>query len=248
MVGNVAIHRTAIIAPDVEIGDGTIVGPYAVLLAPCSVGRDCWIGPHVVLGTTAEHIESMTVADVPADASTALDDRARERIDEIVWFGAHGAGVIIGDHSTVREQSTVHQGTEQPTSLGDDVFVMNKSHVGHDARIGDRVRIAPIAMIGGHAWIGADANIGMASSIHQHRAIGTGAMIGMHATVVKDVGPFQLVKGNPARAAGVNAIGMARMGFTDAEIEELRGHYEGHSERPTRFESQFRDWERVRRR
>ena len=40
MSGNVAIHRTAIVAPDVEIGDGTIVGPFAVVLAPCSIGRE----------------------------------------------------------------------------------------------------------------------------------------------------------------------------------------------------------------
>ena len=51
---------------------------------------------------------------------------------------AHGAGVIIGDRSTVREQTTVNQGTHGPTTLGDDVYVMNKSHIGHDADIGDR--------------------------------------------------------------------------------------------------------------
>ena len=200
--GRVAIHTTAIVAPEVEIGEGTIIGPFAVLLAPCTVGRKCWIGPHVVIGTTAEHLDAMTIAEVPPEASRGADDTARHRVDELVWFGQYGAGVIIGDRSTVREQSTVHQGTEGPTVLGDDVFVMNKSHIGHDAELGDRVRVAPIAMVGGHVWVGADANIGMASAIHQHRAIGAGSMIGMHATVVEDVGPFQLVKairlGQPA--------------------------------------------------
>ena len=99
---------------------------------------------------------------------------------------------------------------------------MNKSHIGHDAEIGDRRGSRPTSMIGGHAWVGEDANIGMASSIHQNRAIGAGAMIGMHATVVDDVGPFQLVKGNPARASGVNVVGMTRLGFTEADVEALR--------------------------
>jgi UDP-N-acetylglucosamine acyltransferase len=246
MVGNVAIHRTAIVAPEVEIGDGTIIGPFAVLLAPCAVGRNCWIGPHVVIGTTAEDLDAMTVAEVPSEASRGLDERAQERIDDLLWFGSHGAGVIIGDRTTVREQSTVHQGVDEPTVLGDDVFVMNKSHVGHDAQLGNRVRVAPSAMVGGHAWVGADANIGMASSIHQNRVIGAGSMIGMHATVVKDVGPFQLVKGNPARAAGVNAVGMIRMGFTEADIDALRGHYAGRRDRPGIFEPQFDDWDRAR--
>jgi UDP-N-acetylglucosamine acyltransferase len=246
MAGNVAIHSTAIVAEEVAIGDGTIVGPFAVLLAPCSVGRNCWIGPHVVTGTTAEHLGAMTIAEVPREASRSLDEVAQHRIDELVWFGSHGAGVIIGDRSTVREQSTVHQGTEGPTVLGDDVFVMNKAHIGHDAALGDRVRVAPVAMVGGHAWVGADANIGMASSIHQHRAIGAGAMIGMHATVIKDVGPFQLVKGNPARPAGVNIMGMTRLGFAESDISALRGYYEDRGERPSILEPQFDDWDRAR--
>jgi UDP-N-acetylglucosamine acyltransferase len=201
-----------------------------------------------VLGTTAEHVEAMTVAEVPPESSRNLDDVAQARVDELVWFGSHGAGVIIGDRTTVREHTTVHQGTVGPTVLGDDVFVMNKSHIGHDAEIGDRVRVAPIAMVGGHAWIGADANIGMASTIHQHRAIGAGAMIGMHATVVKDVGPFQLVKGNPARESGVNAIGLSRLGFTEAQIDALRDHYERGAAVPSPFKSLFDEWERARER
>jgi UDP-N-acetylglucosamine acyltransferase len=244
--GNVTVHRTAIVAPEVEIGDGTIVGPFAVVLAPCSIGRNCWIGPHVVIGTTAEHLEATTTAPVPAEASRRLDSVAQDRVDELVWFGSHGAGVLIGDGSTIREQTTVHQGTDGPTVLGSDVYVMNKSHIGHDARLGDRVRVAPVAMVGGHAWIGADANVGMASAIHQHRAIGAGAMIGMHATVVDDVGPFQLVMGNPARGAGVNVVGMTRLGFAEADIAALRAHYEDRGPWPTILESEFDEWARAR--
>ena len=105
-------------------------------------------------------------------------------------------------------------------------------------------RVAPVAMVGGHAWIGADANIGMSSSIHQHRAIGAGAMIGMHATVVEDVAPFQLVRGTPARPAGVNITGMTRLGFTEADIDAFSGYYEDRGERPHIFEPQFDDWDR----
>ena len=246
MGGNVAIHTTAIVAPDVEIGDGTIIGPFAVVLAPCTIGESCWIGPHVVIGTTAEHLDAMTIAQVPPAASRDRGVVARRRIDELMWFGSHGAGVIIGHRSTVREQTTVNQGTHGPTRLGEDVYVMNKSHIGHDAVLGDRVRAAPASMVGGHAWIGADANIGMASTIHQHRAIGDGAMIGMNATVVDDIGPFQLAKGTPARPSGVNIVAMTRLGFTEADIEGLRVHYETDGARPDAFQRQFSAWDRAR--
>jgi UDP-N-acetylglucosamine acyltransferase len=246
MAANVAIHQTAFVAPEVEIGDGTIIGPFAVLLAPCSIGRDCWIGPHAVIGTTAEHLDAMTVPPVPPGASRTLDEAAGRLIDERMWFGPHGAGVIIGDRSTIREQSTVHQGTEGPTTLGDDVFVMNKSHIGHDSTLGDRVRLSPGAMVPGHVWIGDDANIGMAAAIHQHRAVGAGAMVGMHATVVKDVEPFRLVKGTPARPAGVNAVGMTRRDFTKTEIAALINYYEHGGELPSVFDPAFRQWDRAR--
>ena len=246
MGANVAIHTTAVVSPGVEIGDGTIVGPFAVVLEPCVIGRSCWIGPHVVIGTTGEHLEAMTVAEVPAHASRGLAEGEQRRIDELVWFGSHGVGVIIGDRTTVREQSTVHQGIAHPTVLGDDVFVMNKSHIGHDAVLGDRVRVAPAAMIGGHAWVGADANVGMAGSIHQHRVVGAGSMVGMHATVVEDVRPFQLVKGTPARPAGINVVAMRRLGFTDADTQALGDYYEGRGEPPTLVLPHLDDWERAR--
>jgi UDP-N-acetylglucosamine acyltransferase len=243
---NVAIHQTAFVAPEVEIGEGTIIGPFAVLLAPCSIGRGCWIGPHAVIGTTAEHLDAMTIPPVPLDASRSADAARQRRTDELMWFGSHGAGVVIGDRSTIREQSTVHQGTEGPTTLGADVFVMNKSHIGHDSTLGDRVRLAPGAMVPGHVWIGDDANIGMASAIHQHRAIGAGAMVGMHATVVKDVEPFRLVKGTPARPAGVNSVGMTRIGFTEMDIAALVDHYENGGDLPDVFRPLFLEWNRAR--
>jgi UDP-N-acetylglucosamine acyltransferase len=243
--GNVAVHRTAIVAPEVEIGDGTIVGPFAVVLAPCSIGTACWIGPHSVIGTTAEHLETMTIAAVPPEASREHDNDEQHRIDDLMWFGSHGAGVIIGDRSTVREQCTVHQGTEGPTILGDDVYVMNKSHISHDAQLGDRVRVAPLAFVGAHTWIGADANIGAASAIHQYRTIGGGAMIGMQAAVVKDVEPFQLVKGTPARPSGVNVVGLTRLGYAETDIAALQGYYEERAARPSAFNSYFHAWEHA---
>lgn len=224
----IAVHQTAIVAPEVELGDDTIVGPFAVILAPCRIGRDCWIGPHVVIGTTAEHLMKMTVARVPTAVGAADDDADRRRVDEQVWFGRHGGGVEIGDGTTIREHATLQQGTEGPTRLGSELFVQSQSYIAHDVTIEDRARISPMASLGGHAWVGHDANIGMASSVHQHRAVGAGAMVGMHATVVRDVPPFALVTGTPARVSSVNRIVMERLGFDEATIAALTAAFEAH--------------------
>ena len=52
--------------------------------------------------------------------------------------------------------------------------------------------VAPI-MIGSQAWIAADAFVGMGVTI------GEGAVVGARAVVMKDVEPWTVVAGNPAR-------------------------------------------------
>lgn len=217
----IAVHHTAIVAPDVEIGPGTIIGPYAVIVGPCQIGAKCWIGPHVVIGLTGEHTDEMIVQELPEEGDLPSEEE--------LWFGRHGEGVAIGDRTIIRELSTIQSGTVGPTVIGSDVFMMNKCHAGHDVRTGDRVRLAPYATLGGHARIQDDANIGMAASIHQRRVIGRAAMVGMHATVVKDVRPFELVKGNPARGGALNRVWLEREGYDPADIDGLASHYAGTS-------------------
>jgi UDP-N-acetylglucosamine acyltransferase len=54
MRGMNSVHRTAVIADDVIMGSGKVVGAFAVILGPARIGDGTWIGPHVVLGTPAE--------------------------------------------------------------------------------------------------------------------------------------------------------------------------------------------------
>jgi UDP-N-acetylglucosamine acyltransferase len=243
---NVAIHRTALVAPDVEIGTGTVIGPFAVVLAPCSIGSNCWIGPHVVIGTTAEDLGAMTVASIPAGTTGDPDEISAERLDELIWFGSQGSGVTIGDGTTVREHCTIQQGTDHATAIGRNVFMMSRSYVAHDVCLGDGVRFGPAASIAGHGWVGADANVGMASGVHQYRAIGAGAMIGMHATVVRDVEPFRLMKGTPARPDGVNEVGMTRLGYSESDVAALRRHYADGTPIPGVLLPHFEAWEHAR--
>lgn len=84
------------------------------------------------------------------------------------------APVIIG------EQSTVSQGA----------FLCTASHDITDAR--NHLVTKPI-VIEGQAWVGADAFVGMGVTI------GEGAVVGARAAVFKDVEPWTVVGGNPAR-------------------------------------------------
>ena len=96
-MGN-AIHPTAVIGPEVDLGSGNTIGPGVVLLGPLRIGDDNWFGAHTVVGAPAEIRGT--------DHGAAWDGRVV------------GAGVTIGSGTVVREMVTIHQGHHEPTSWG----------------------------------------------------------------------------------------------------------------------------------
>ena len=199
------IHPTAVIGADVLIGAGVTVGPNAVLTGPLEIGDECWIGAGAVLG------------------SSPRDPRARYTRHR--GRSAPVCGIRIGARTTIRELSTVHQGSERRTEIGEDCFVMNRVGIEHDVQIGDRCVVSSGTTLAGHVSVGDGVNLGMHTVAHQRRVIGSGSMIGMGTVVVKDVPPFSKAFGNPVSLHGVNRIGMSRSGIADADISAIEAVY-----------------------
>jgi UDP-N-acetylglucosamine acyltransferase len=196
------IHPTAVIGPGVELGDGNVVGPFTVLVGPCRIGDGNWIGPHVTIGTPAEH------RDGPHPAG---------------WDGdLAGEGVLIGHRNRVREYVSIHQGTHRPTRIGDDCYLLARSHAGHDVRIDDDVTLACAAQLGGHTHVWSHATVGMGALVHQRGRIGPGAMVAMGAAVRGDVPAFAVSVGDPARVTALNEVGLRRLGCAEPAIEAVR--------------------------
>lgn len=79
------------------------------------------------------------------------------------------------------------------------------SYVAHDSVIGDYVTFAPQVCCNGNVHIDDYAYIGTGAILKQGNPgkplkIGKGAVVGMGAVVTKDVAPFEVVVGNPARS------------------------------------------------
>jgi UDP-N-acetylglucosamine acyltransferase len=203
---SVRVHPTAIVGDGVHLDEGVSVGPYAVLLGPAWLHQGVQIGPAAVIG--------------PPPEVSGLEQN-------LAWAGelAHG-GVEIGPRTVVREMATVHQGTVGRTVVGADCWVLNRVYVAHDGQVADGVTLSSGASLGGHVRVGAGGNVGMAATVHQGRCIGPGAMVGMGSSVTRDVPPYALVYGNPARLHGVNATVLRHSGVAGQDMAQLASLYE----------------------
>jgi UDP-N-acetylglucosamine acyltransferase len=94
-------------------------------------------------------------------------------------------------------------------------------HVSHNGRVGDRVVLTNAVQLGGHVEIGDDAVLGAGASLHQFVRVGRGAMLGAVSGFNRDVLPYAMARGNPARHYRLNAVGLRRRGVTGDRYRAL---------------------------
>jgi UDP-N-acetylglucosamine acyltransferase len=212
------IHHTAVVHPRAELAAGVEVGPYAVIGAEARIGPDCWIGPHVVLdgrvrmGRGNRIFPGACIGLEPQDLKYAGDPTE----------------VVLGEANTIRECVTINRATNgsEQTRIGSHNLLMAYSHLGHNCRLGDRIVIANGVAVAGHVVIGDRAVIGGVLGIHQFVHVGTLAMVGGMSRIERDVPPFCLVEGHPARVRALNKVGLQRSGLGERneghDVADLR--------------------------
>jgi UDP-N-acetylglucosamine acyltransferase len=133
----------------------------------------------------------------------------------------------VGDDSVVREFATIHRSArpEGTTRVGRGSFLMGYGHVAHDCQLGDEVIIASYAALAGHIRIGRRAFVSGGVVIHQFSRVGELSMIGGGSKVNLDVPPFFTVDGVPARAVGLNTVGLKRAGVDEEDLRVLKQAY-----------------------
>lgn len=212
------IHATAIVHPDAKIGRGTVIGPYATVGPHVVIGNQCTLGASsVVEGWTriGDH------TDIAPMASIGL-------APQDLKYRGEPTQLVIGHHNVIREFVTIHRGTAGGggmTSIGDHNLFMAYAHVAHDCHVGSYTIFGNAATLGGHVRVEDFATISAYSGIHQFCRVGQHAFIGGYTVVTRDALPFAKTVGNRARIYGVNAIGLARRGFSPELIEKLRRAY-----------------------
>jgi putative colanic acid biosynthesis acetyltransferase WcaF len=100
----------------------------------------------------------------------------------------------VGDWSAIGEHAYIYN--LGPIRIGKQVTVSQRAHLcagTHDYTDPTLPLQKPPIVVGNQAWICADAFVGPGVTV------GEGALVGARAVAVKDVEPWQVVAGNPAR-------------------------------------------------
>ena len=201
------IHPTAVIHPGAELHPTVQVGAYAV------IGEKVKVGPETVLEGP---MEIGARNQIFPGAAIGLEPQDLKYAGEPSW-------VKIGDDNRIREYATINRATGEgnATLIGNKNLLMAYVHVGHNCAIADSVTISNGVALAGHIHIESRATISGVLGVHQFVHIGKMAMVGGMSRINRDVPPYMLVEGNPARVRNLNLVGLKRAGIADAQEGQI---------------------------
>jgi UDP-N-acetylglucosamine acyltransferase len=200
------IHPTAVVHPKAQVGEDCFIGPYCVIGEHVTLGRQCRLHSHVVIDGHTTIGENNVIYPF---ASLGLQTQ------DLKW--SHGVTrTLIGSHNTFREYVTVHSATGdgEVTTVGSHNHILAYSHIAHNVTLGNHIIMSNVATLAGHIVVEDRAVIGGLAAIHQFCRVGTMSIVGGCSKVVKDVPPYMMTDGNPARTRALNKVGLERNGVS----------------------------------
>jgi len=211
------VHSSTVIYGKLDLDEGAEIGPYCLIQGHVKIGKGTLVEGHVSIGSKNGVVEigsnnhfhpGAVIGGPPQD----------------VTYKGEETSLIIGDHNTFREFSTVNLATskeDKKTTVGSHCYLMSYTHVGHDCRIGNHVIVANDSHIGGHCTIDDYVVIGGMCAFNQFTRVGRGSFIAGGSIVNKDILPFSKAQGNHAVIRATNKVGLARRGLPREEVENI---------------------------
>jgi UDP-N-acetylglucosamine acyltransferase len=178
------VHPSAVIDKNVELGDEVEIGPNCVVEAGVSIGSGTILDANVVLcknvkiGSGNHFFPNCAIGCNPQMLGMGRDEPVGD--------------LTIGDRNVVREQVTIHPGTQEGTltQIGSDNLLMVGVHIGHDCILGDQIVMSNYVQISGHCNVGTGVWFsGMALS-HQFVTIGKWSYASGLSGINRDIPPF----------------------------------------------------------
>lgn len=196
------VHSSAVVADDVQLGDGVAVGPHAVLEpgvvvgAGTQLGAGCFVGAGTRLGA-----DCLLQPNVTLHGDCTLGERVVVQAGSVIGSDGFGfandggrwvkipqlGGVRIGDDCEIGAATTIDRGALEDTVLEQGVVLDNQIQVAHNVRIGAHTAIAGCVGIAGSASIGRYCRIGGGVGILGHLTIADNVHIAAMSLVTKSI-------------------------------------------------------------
>jgi UDP-3-O-[3-hydroxymyristoyl] glucosamine N-acyltransferase len=143
--GETIIHPTALVDEDAELGQGVVVGPWAIVGPRVRVGDGTEIGPRVLIERDTEVGEDCRLANGAVLGTDPQD----------LKFKGEDTILEVGDRTVIREFATLNRGTlaSGRTAVGSDCLLMAYTHVAHDCELGNHVILSNSVNMAGHVTI-----------------------------------------------------------------------------------------------
>lgn len=211
------IHPTALVSENAQLGKNNKIGAFVSIESDVKIGDGNSIAQGVVIKNGARIGSDNLIYEYSVISCLPQD----------IGFQGGPTQVVIGNKNILREYVTISRSTkpDTPTAVGNENYLMNQVHLGHDCMLGNNIVIAPGTGLGGHVHVGDRAFISGGVMVHQFIRIGTIAMIGGNSKIVKDVLPYMMTDGVPAEPCGPNVVGLRRAGFDAEDLRSLKQCY-----------------------
>jgi len=214
------IDRLAIINPGAELAPGVSVGPYTFIGENVEIDEGTCIGPHVVIkgrtkiGCNNKIFQFASIGEDPQDLKYNNEDTLLE----------------IGNNNVIREFCSLHRGTRYGkgiTKIGHNNLLMAYVHIAHDCVLKNNIVFANNASLAGHVVIEDHVVLGGFAEIAQYCTIGAYSFVAAVTGVPKDVPPYVSVSGYHGKTTvyGLNVVGLRRKGFSNDTMKKLRNAY-----------------------
>jgi acetyltransferase-like isoleucine patch superfamily enzyme len=205
-------HPSSYVAPGAKLGDDVEVGAFSIIHGNVILGNRVKIGAYCELGVAT-----------PLGDGTPLivGDDALVRSHSVFYeSSSFGRGMTTGHHVTVREKTIAGAGFQIGTlseiqgdcSVGDYVRLQSNVFIGKKTTIGNFVWLLPYVVLTNDPT--PPSNVLMGCTIEDYASIAAaavvlpGVIVGRHslvaalACVSKNVPPYMMVAGVPARVIG----------------------------------------------
>ena len=218
----VEIGEFCVIRKGVVLGDNVIVHPHVVIEPGVLIGNGVEMFPGTYSGETPKGVRA-TVRQITFKSKVVIGDDCAIGPNVVIFYDVTiGSNTLIGDGASLREGVKVgshcllsrHVTVNYNAKIGDHTRIMDLAHITGNCDIGNNVFISVLVsttndnvvvtreyeegQIKG-PQIQDGVTIGAGACLLPGIVIGEGAFVGANAVVTRDIQPYDLVMGIPAK-------------------------------------------------